>query len=1856
MANTFSNSLDVSSFIDEVAPETNPQAQPPLADFADEIAQAEFVKTAAAARWAKKYDPQSYAEAAKLAPEVPPEVGIRQLELLRESSQLEAYKNVFDKSPALRGYFAERPKELALAKPDELDNLSGVTWAWEATKQSARFGAMQIEAAAASNRIAAGKGTIQDEAFLKNYNYDRTFGAQSFMEEALVLTAQQIPQLAGTAMSGLRGGAQAGAITGAFGAGIGTTVPGIGTIAGGLTGFGLGARAGLMVGGFAYQKDLQTGLARIEFQNIRDEDGMGLDPDVAEFAAQVTGSGGALLESLALGQIIRVIPGGDRVLGLVTKDGMKAALRNPSVRTALTGFVKNLGATVGTEMATEILQQGLQIIAGEMAKANSDGNFAEKTKEEIMDELGQTVYQTAQVMALMGPFAAGTRFGADIVEINRSHREHKALTGVLEQVSGNELIQRSPELASKVIDRQLNDQKLFIPADEAQQLFQEQGLDLYGPPLPNWKQRVDEALSTGGDIEVSVGEFVAFLSKDPKENPLLALVRTNPQGYTQAEIQPYSEAADEIMLSEIALAQKKFPDGPSGTATQQIEVFPEMEELKKQIQAIGFTQKATEQYVTMLSAYFNTMANRTGKSATEFFNEFKLSVQGGMLSNVNDGSLSPDTYFQENRGSVQFVEGKQAVVNLFEGHDMSTLLHESGHFFLNTLRETATSAPDLQQDWDTIRKHLKIGEDGKITREQHEQFARITEAYFMEGKAPSPELVSAFKAFAQWLKTLYRNIKQLGGKVDPEIAGVFDRMLVVEDRLAEIAADTAYAPIFKTAEEMGISPEAYTEYLQLVDDLVQSAQASSVERIAGQTKRLAKGWRGEIQKQLAKEAEAKLEKEKPYSVIKLIKEKKISINREAFEAKYGKEAGKKLPQGALKKDGLEPAVAAELLGYVTADDMVYDFVQAPPIKQAAKEIAAAEMINRYGDDFDNSEVMNIAIKQQLAEDARLIILGKELTALSSKAGRTVSEKGPRQLAKQIAEDTIAKKKVGEINQVRTQAAVRRAAAMAQAAMVKGDWATAANWKRKQMIAQAIDNETQKANRAIVKIRDKAARYTRTTSKSIHPSFMEQIRALVEQYEFTKVSKKKLERRQSLAAFVKEQEADGQVVIGIPDRLLRDAGKVNYKELSVEDMLGLGDTLTNLEHLGRTKQKIRTAQGQREFAAVKNEILTSIAALPKRKSNTQVYSQDRNAIKEFMVGFHASLLKPEQIISWLDADNISGPMMMHVFQPIADAQNAQNEMNLDYNGKLTKIFENIDSAYLSEVLHIPEINSKMTRQELYSIALNTGNEGNRRKLMEGELWSEQQLTAVLNNMTKQDWEAVQKIWDLLNTLWPKIAALEKKLTGVAPPRVEGKEFTNQHGTFAGGYYPVIYDFKERRGKNLIEDTTPADKVIADGLFNNDFVRPGTNHKHTVKRTAAAKPIKRDLAVLPGHIHNVIHDLTYREAIRSAYKILWDPDVRRAIEDAEGEATYGQLTHWLKAVATEHSTEPDPATRFITRMRTGATMFSMGYRLTTALAQPLGFFTSLTRVSKRSMANGIYQMTRHPIKTLEMVNTLSGELKGRFNTQDRDIHDTVRQISLKASKADAVRRYAFYMIGAMDKYVATATWLGAYQDALQKTPGDEAAAIRHADRTVRLTQGTGTVKDMAKMTNNGELLKLFTMFYSFFSAQYNMQVDLTRKTRRDISAGDWHNLFAERLPQWAYLVVFPAIFGALLTGQGPDEDENPAWWATRKVVTYPTVAVPFVKDVVGSWESGFDYKLSPAGKFLQSTSRAVTNFGKLFTEDSEFDPIRLAKPAAEAGAIIFKLPAGQAITTVDALWQGLEKGDMELLDPFIGRQGR
>lgn len=233
------------------------------------------------------------------------------------------------------------------------------------------------------------------------------------------------------------------------------------------------------------------------------------------------------------------------------------------------------------------------------------------------------------------------------------------------------------------------------------------------------------------------------------------------------------------------------------------------------------------------------------------------------------------TFNQEARGAFN---PASLTITMLKGADLSTFLHESGHFFLEVQTDLAsklqqeaeifgmdTLKPGERQilaDTDALLRWFGVRDlaewhnlDFEQKRSYHEQFARGFEAYLFEGKAPSIELQGLFQRFRAWLLSVYRELKALNVELTDEVRGVFDRLLATNEQITLAEQGRSMMPLFTSPEQAGMTPEEFAAYQALGVD----ATAQAIEDLQARGLRDMR-WlhnaRGRIIKQLQKDAEA----------------------------------------------------------------------------------------------------------------------------------------------------------------------------------------------------------------------------------------------------------------------------------------------------------------------------------------------------------------------------------------------------------------------------------------------------------------------------------------------------------------------------------------------------------------------------------------------------------------------------------------------------------------------------------------------------------------------------------------------------------------------------------------------------------------------------------------------------------------------------------------------------------------------------------------------------------------------------------------------------------------------------------------
>src|SRR6185369_10913298 len=80
------------------------------------------------------------------------------------------------------------------------------------------------------------------------------------------------------------------------------------------------------------------------------------------------------------------------------------------------------------------------------------------------------------------------------------------------------------------------------------------------------------------------------------------------------------------------------------------------------------------------------------------------------------------------RGYIRFGAGRLFEIGFLENADLSTFLHESGHFYFEVLADLAAREDVPQQirdDFATLLKHVGAASYAQVTTENHETIARL---------------------------------------------------------------------------------------------------------------------------------------------------------------------------------------------------------------------------------------------------------------------------------------------------------------------------------------------------------------------------------------------------------------------------------------------------------------------------------------------------------------------------------------------------------------------------------------------------------------------------------------------------------------------------------------------------------------------------------------------------------------------------------------------------------------------------------------------------------------------------------------------------------------------------------------------------------------------------------------------------------------------------------------------------------------------------------------------------------------------------------------------------------------------------
>ena len=1235
-------------------------------------------------------------------------------------------------------------------------------------------------------------------------------------------------------------------------------------------------------------------------------------------------------------------------------------------------------------------------------------------------------------------------------------------------------------------------------------------------------------------------------------------------------------------------------------------------------------------------------------------------------------------------------------ITLLKNADLSTFLHESGHFFLEV---QADLAAQLQQDADIHGLDtLKPGERQILTdaqalldwfglkslgewnnldfeerRSYHEQFARGFESYLFEGKAPSIELQGLFQRFRAWMLNVYRDLKALNVEITDEVRGVFDRMLATTEQITLAEQGRSMMPLFTSSEQAGMTPDEFAEYQALgtdatneaIEDLqarglrdmqwMHNARGRIIKQLqkesAARRAEVQMGVRGEVMSQPVYRAWEYLtgkDKATPDSIIEDTDGNRWSAHGRLDRASLDDmglppEVVKLLDAlRMVKKDSLHPDIVAELFGFTSGDELVRTLAASDKPADVIEGITDQRMLEQYGD-LSSQEAIEKAADKAIHNDVRARMLATELNALAKATGQ---HKTLASAAKEYAAAMIARLKVRNIKPGQYASAEVRAGKAAEKASKAGELATAAAEKRNQLIntyatraAYDAQDEVEKGVRYLKKF-DSAA-----TRKGLDADYTDQIDAMLERFDLRKAqSGKAIDKRAALAEWLTTQ-LDAGLEPDIPPALINEAFRKSYKDLTVEEFRGIVDTVKQIEHLGRLKHRLLTSRDQRAYEVVRDEIAASIVQHAQgREANTRTPTTNMGRALQGLKRFWSAHIKAATLARVLDGGKDGGPMWEYFVRSANERGDRETTMRADATAALATIMAPVFKLGKmgGSGQFFPSINRSLNREARIALALNVGNAGNLQRLLGGEGWSLARVMPVLQSLTAQEWRAVQAVWDHFESYRPQIAEKERRIYGKEPDWVAATPFAvttadGQSVQMRGGYYPIKYDSAASQRAEEHADAEGAKRQL-----QGAYTTATTRRSFTKGRVEEiqGRPLLYTLSGLYSGVNDVIHDLSWHEWLIDANRLLRSKTIDGAIRNHYGPEAKQQFKTWAGDIAEGEKGADAAVDIALSRLRQGVSAAGLGFNVMSAMMQPLGITQSIVRVGAPYIGRGLMKYIASPIALTRQVNEMSSFMENRARTRFRELNELRNKVQDQTLFKEVIGQGAYFLMMRCQQAVDVPTWWGAYEKAIAQGNDDE-RAVSLADQSVIDAQGGGQTKDLSAVERGGPAQKLFTVFYSFMNTALNLGIDKTMSA--DTAAKK-----AKLAVDYAMLYVIPAVLGyflkaALTPGDAGDDDpEKLAKKLAANQLDYLMSLMVVVREfssaaktAAGIEDFGRAYS-GPAGV------RVVADAGTLAAQvhQGEFDDA-FRKAAINTVGGVFGLPSAQinrTITGVKALADG------------------
>lgn len=901
--------------------------------------------------------------------------------------------------------------------------------------------------------------------------------------------------------------------------------------------------------------------------------------------------------------------------------------------------------------------------------------------------------------------------------------------------------------------------------------------------------------------------------------------------------------------------------------------------------------------------------------------------------------------------------------------DLSTFLHETGHFFLDAIRRMVLSGnatPEVQAMYEQALKGLNVTPEqweqwhedyatsGKISdgmRAAHERWAESFELYLFTGKSPNPGTQSLFRTFAEWLKRVYTSMEKFaqskGLTLDADLKAVMDKMLATDEQIAEAEAIAGLLPDLDATGEAREKLNARS-----MRDLQWARNA--VNKHIAKLQKEARGLRAEIEE----EVRAELAKQPVFAALRFIKKGEATVDGEEIKAttghKINTDALKEMyPEtmlarpdltklkGLTNKEGLHPDVLADSFGFPSGDALIRALIEAN-LEAEVEGMTDQRMLERHGD-LATPEAIAAAAVEAVHNEARAKSLATELAAqremlnprrdtgeqTASGAKRTVNVLV--EAAKAFAQNVIGRRAVKDLKKAAWAhlQAERRAGKAWEQATAAGDTQAAVQAKQDQMLNNAAvraANEAQSNVRAALDLFKKISKGNneQLVKRGLDPDIVNAARAILAAYGVTgPQSKSALEYLELV------QKNDPAMYAAIQPSVLGALTNAKpFNDLTVAEVEALKDEIESLWHLAKRSRQMEIDGNLLDREDVQDELHADLEArgIPdEMPGDTSAITPQEQAMRMLMTGTAAN----KRVESW--AQGMGAQFTKFVFQPVKEAADRYRAAKAEKVKALHELLKPIAGSLKKGNIDAPELGytfgkdkSGVGMAEVLHAIIHTGNESNKRKLLlgredkvNGGFWAKENEDGTLDT---SKWDAfiarmvregklTQAHYDFAQGVWDLFEST-KPLAQKTHRDVFGRYFAEVTADAFVDPFGVT-----RRGgyaPAIVDSrivTDAASRKLAETENESmSYAFPSTSKGFTKSRVEYNKPLLLDLRVISQHMDKVLLFSYMEPPVRDVRRVLMAKNVSYGLNRIDPVAFDNVITPWLNGAALQQVEAP------------------------------------------------------------------------------------------------------------------------------------------------------------------------------------------------------------------------------------------------------------------------------------------------------------------------------------------------------------